>query len=220
MTMLRLVSTGLLLSVIVLSGCRGWAPESLATQQSTKQQPLVQDKDVERSSIERAKPKQEAAQTTEPQRILHYLYTNAEVFELCGRNLNKEDAERGSQVYKLGDRQYLVKLQCFLAAYQGNYAFVLYTKSSPRLHIQPLLLSTFTRDMAGNLVRLESTTVAGLPAFDPKQKVLTLSTKFRGIGDCGSVAKYKLVQNELRLTEFKVKYQCDGLTTPYQQIYP
>jgi hypothetical protein len=50
---------------------------------------------------------------------------------------------------------------------------------------------------------------------------MTNFTKFRGLGDCGSSALYKLEGDRMVLQEYRAKYECDGkYVQDFPVIYP
>jgi hypothetical protein len=91
--------------------------------------------------------------------------------------------------------------------------------------LHPLTMDVFYPDQAGQLVRTSEATVAGLSTFDPEQGVLTVFSKARGVGDCGSLADYRWTGSELELETYRYK-GCDDSTaefvdpTDYPQVYP
>lgn len=118
-----------------------------------------------------------------------------------------------SQVYRTGDRA-LVELQCARAAYQSVYAFV---ALQPDGTVQSLPLEVFYPDESGQFERTSETTVGGLASFDPETSVLTVFSKARGLGDCGSLAEYRWTGDALELATFR--YQACG-DSPEESIDP
>lgn len=146
----------------------------------------------------------------EPSAVLTYVYSHKDSLGVCPDKLDQEVSQKSSDVYPIDDRTYFVKLLCFMAAYQGNYEFLVYTKTSSGVEVKSLSLTLFSEDESGEITKTSDRSIAGLPDYDPSQQILSVFTKFRGLGDCGSVAKYKLVANELNLQEFRAKFDCDG----------
>ncbi len=159
------------------------------------------------------------AAPTESQ-VVADLVKNHQRFRLCSESLQADTAQKFSQAYKVDNQTYFVVLQCFLGAYQGNHEFVLYSPSAQGTTVKSLKLTTFEQAEDGSVKRREVSSVGGLPTFDPKQRTLTILTKYRGVGDCGTQARYRLDGKELKLLTFKAKFDCDGKLEPYQQLFP
>jgi hypothetical protein len=153
--------------------------------------------------------------------VLNNLLKNSKKVGFCKDSLDLEAAKRASEVYRLANQQYFVVLQCFLAAYQGNYEFLL-VNQQPRAKkpVTKLTVTEFVENQAGKVQKVESSSIGGLPTYDPKQRMLTINSKYRGLGDCGSQAKYKVQNTGLKLLEFKAKFACDGKLEPFQTLYP
>nr|WP_242024746.1 DUF1176 domain-containing protein [Leptolyngbya sp. FACHB-60] len=154
--------------------------------------------------------------------ILQTVYDQVESLDLCNGFYQPEAAQAESRVYRVGDRA-LVELVCANAAYQSVYAYVAY---QPDGSWQPLSLDVFYPDETGQFVRASEGTVGGLATFDPEQALLTVFSKARGIGDCGSLADYRWSGGELELETFRYQECSDSpeenLVEPanYPQIYP
>ncbi|MEA5452140.1 DUF1176 domain-containing protein [Leptolyngbya sp. CCNP1308] len=154
--------------------------------------------------------------------ILQTVYDQAESLDLCDGFYQPEVAQADSRVYRVGDRA-LVELVCANAAYQAVYAYVAY---QPDGSWQPLSLDVFYPDETGQFVRTSEGTVGGLATFDPEQGLLTVFSKARGIGDCGSLADYRWSGGELALETFRYQECSDSpeenFVDPadYPQVYP
>nr|WP_242024209.1 DUF1176 domain-containing protein [Nodosilinea sp. FACHB-13] len=153
--------------------------------------------------------------------ILQTVYDQVESLDLCNGLYQPEVAQAESRVYRLDDRA-LVELVCANAAYQSVYAYVAY---QPDGSWQPLSLDVFYPDETGQFVRSSEGTVGGLATFDPDQELLTVFSKARGIGDCGSLADYRWSGGELELETFRYQ-ECSDLPgevvepADYPQVYP
>ncbi|MGG6240537.1 DUF1176 domain-containing protein [Nodosilinea sp. AN01ver1] len=153
--------------------------------------------------------------------ILQTVLDQAESQDICDGFYQPEVAEAESQVYRLGDRA-LVELQCATAAYQSVYAYV---AVQPDGSLQPLTLDLFYPSEAGPFERTSEPTVGGLTSFDPETGLLTVFSKARGVGDCGSLAEYRWTGNELELATFRYQECSDSpgeFVEPadYPQVYP
>lgn len=93
----------------------------------------------------------------------------------------------GVTAYPLGGGRTLYGVQCALAAYQTS--FVLLLQEKPDGPGTLLNVPQYDND-AGKISRPAGSELAGLPTFDDKTKELTVFTKARGLGDCGSLVRY------------------------------
>ncbi len=117
----------------------------------------------------------------------------------------------GLEFYELAAGQYLVEVVCTTGAYQG-YQFYLHldeTKSPPASRL--LSFPSFESEDEGKpKKRTEIQEMWGLATFDAKTKLLEIHNKYRGPGDCGSLATYEFPHGTPRLKEFREKSECDG----------
>ncbi|PSR15687.1 hypothetical protein C8255_21770 [filamentous cyanobacterium CCP3] len=153
--------------------------------------------------------------------ILQTVLDQAESQDICDGFYQPEVAEAESQVYRLGDRA-LVELQCATAAYQSVYAYV---AVQPDSTLQLLALDVLYPDQAGQFERSSEATIGGLTSFDPETSLLTVFSKARGLGDCGSLAEYRWTGSDLELATFRYQECSDSpgeLVDPanYPQVYP
>ncbi|MBE9109848.1 DUF1176 domain-containing protein [Nodosilinea sp. LEGE 07298] len=152
--------------------------------------------------------------------MLQTVVDQAEARDFCDGFFQPEVAAE-SQVYRMGDRA-LVELHCARAAYQSVYTYV---AVQPDGTLQPLPLDLFYPDQAGQFVRSREATVGGLTTFDPAQGLLTVFSKARGLGDCGSLAEYRWTDGALELATFRYQACSDSpgeFVDPadYPQVYP
>ncbi|RAQ40359.1 hypothetical protein B9S53_16280, partial [Arthrospira sp. O9.13F] len=129
----------------------------------------------------------------------------------------------GSFAYPVGTQGYLVQLLCLQTAYQNNYKFFVYRETNQGVKVSRVKLPSFEINSSGQRVETQIDEVVGLVDYDPIQGVLTVFTKYRGIGDCGSFAKYQWDQVDFKAIEYREKSDCDGnFVEPenYPQIYP
>lgn len=164
-----------------------------------------------------------AEQNKQRSAVLPYIYQNAEKTNLCEGELDKSASEQFSSVYPLAQNRYLVQILCFMGAYQGNYRYFLYEKQTDSVSVQPLSLERYEPDDAGKITKTSENNVGGSPDYDPGQKTLSIMTKYRGLGDCGSLAKYQWDSDRFKVVEYRVKDKCDGKyiePDKYTQVYP
>ncbi|HIK11902.1 MAG TPA: DUF1176 domain-containing protein [Oscillatoriaceae cyanobacterium M33_DOE_052] len=162
-----------------------------------------------------------AATTTESDaNILGYFYSNKDTLNLCNSSLNEDYFKTGSEVYQIDGQKYLVKVGCFLAAYQPSVEFWLYQKTNTAsgVDVQPLNLVEY-RQEEGQTTKNEVHNIGGLATYDEGQRRLTVFTKFRGIGDCGTFSEYQFDGNKFDLVSYRAKFDCDGNFMPPEQ-YP
>jgi len=160
-------------------------------------------------------------------RILAQLYAQEESLELCDDFLDRDYSQNASQVFALNEQAYLVQVGCFLAAYQANYEFFTYTPTDADTdsggEFTPLTLTVFNQTESGDISQAEVRNVAGLSTYSPATRSLNIFTKYRGIGDCGTLADYQLKDGKFELVKYQAKFDCDGnYVEPeeYPQIFP
>lgn len=151
---------------------------------------------------------------------LAYVLQNRQELGICPDEFRSDDnnAGQGSRAFKISDKKYIVQIQCFLAAYQGSFEYVLWLGDSPQPKVIPLRFDSFQEPKDGQEPqKITSRGIAGIPRVNVRSQTITNFTKFRGLGDCGSSALYKLEGDRLVLQEFRAKYDCDG---EYVQDFP
>lgn len=164
-----------------------------------------------------------SVQPTSPQAVLADLYNRQAELGICPDGFDAEASPNGSFVYPVGDNQYLVQMMCFMAAYQGSYEYLIYTKTADGPQVKALKLARFQTDEHGQLSRLEEQQVGGLPEYEPGKQQLTMFTKFSGMGTCGSLATYQLQGDQFQLVEYRAKFDCDETVvdpSQYPQVFP
>ncbi|HEX8472420.1 MAG TPA: DUF1176 domain-containing protein [Pyrinomonadaceae bacterium] len=116
----------------------------------------------------------------------------------------------GLEFYELEEKKYLVEVLCASGAYQGSqvYAFLDETKSPPSGKL--LTFQTYESQEEDKLDKIETQELWGLATFDDKTKRLSVLNKFRGPGDCGSLATFGFADGVAELKEFRAKTKCDG----------
>ncbi|MCG6133808.1 MAG: DUF1176 domain-containing protein [Nostoc sp. LLA-1] len=114
--------------------------------------------------------------------ILNEVISRQKSLQVCDFEFDPEAARQFSEVYTNNQGQHLVQLLCFMAAYQGRFAFLQVDTSGSDLKIQPLELE-----------------VAGLPEFDSQTNILSNSYKFVGAGTCIQATQHYWRGDGLRL---------------------
>jgi len=122
--------------------------------------------------------------------------------------MSKEHA--GLLFHELSDRKYLVEITCTLGAYQGfqNYAYLDLRGDWPVARI--LSFPAYESEKEGELKKKETAELWGLSGFDPKTKHLIILNRFRGTGDCGTLATYGFHDGFPELVELRADLKCDG----------
>jgi hypothetical protein len=118
----------------------------------------------------------------------------------------------GLAFHALADGRYLAEVVCTLGAYQGYQRYYLLDESSSRPTARPLTFVTYeaTGKQGQPLTRVQTEELWGSPEFDSKTKRLTVTNRFRGPGDCGTLAVYAFDSGDPQLKEFRAKTACDG----------
>ncbi|WP_414521329.1 hypothetical protein [Umezakia ovalisporum] len=114
--------------------------------------------------------------------ILNEVISRQKNLQVCNFEFNPEAAKKLSQVYPGGINKYLVQLLCFMAAYQGAFTFLEVDTSEQELKIKSLKLE-----------------MAGLPAYEPKTKILSNTYKLVGAGTCIQETQHYWSGDQLRL---------------------
>ncbi|PHV63276.1 hypothetical protein CSQ80_05945 [Cyanobacterium aponinum IPPAS B-1201] len=156
----------------------------------------------------------------EKQVIISKIYENQKDIKLCNQERDQALSIDSAEIYPLKENQYLVEILCFLGAYQGNYQYLLYNRVNSA--IEKISFATF-RDNPQNLQLTNTFTLNGSPEFEPISQTLSLETKSRGLGDCGSFVVYQWQNSEFTLREYRYKSDCDGVylsPEKYPLIYP
>lgn len=99
----------------------------------------------------------------------------------------------GVEKHDLGQGRTLYCIQCGLAAYQAT--FVAMVRDAPDGPATLMRFPLYDSD-DGKIVRSEDTSFAGMPVFDPQHKTLTVFSKARGLGDCGSLVTYAFSEKD------------------------
>jgi len=126
----------------------------------------------------------------------------------------------GISVYALAPGRSLVEVRCAWGAYQGSQVYYLYDETRQPAGVQPLTFEVRESPDEGSLVKSESREIWGLPTFDPPSGQLSVLNKFRGPGDCGTLATYRFVDGRAQLAELRAKVACDGQGAEAPERWP
>jgi hypothetical protein len=104
---------------------------------------------------------------------------------------------------------------CSVGAYQAVY--VVYTATVDSTNIERMLFVSWGLD--GPV----ATNELGNAVYDPKTRILSSRSVFRGLGDCGASAEYKIVADEhgvgTKVLEIRYKPDCDGNETIFPKVF-
>ncbi len=157
-------------------------------------------------------------------RVIPYLVANRQELGACQDFVfDSELAQSASTVYRVGENAYLAHFVCGSTAYQPLQEYYFYEKTADVPVISSLSMQYLYSDAEGTLIETTERTMAGYSDFDPATQTISIFTKGRGLGDCGSLGFYRLEQTELKLDRFLAKEKCDGQyiePIEYPQIYP
>lgn len=152
-----------------------------------------------------------------------YIYDNREELNVCDGTIEAETSQEFSETYAIAPDKTLVQMLCFMAAYQGAYQYYVYAETDGGVEVTPLEFTTYLPGENGEYQAEMTRDFGGWPTYDPDNQTLTVFSKGRGLGDCGSWARYQLQGEAFELTEYRLKDDCDGnYVEPeeYPQIYP
>ncbi len=198
-------------ALIALSGCNRPAQEAHSSQQPAQQR-------LSREPVAQASP-------ALPQHDLSIAARAAwrEVLQWpaeCEESFQPATEDYGGLTfYPLATGESLVEVVCMVGAYQLSQVYLHYRETPPpAAHL--LSFPLYFPDEQGEWQREEATELTGLPEFDPDSHELTLLTKYRGVGDCGSLARYRFEDGTPHLVEFRGKAACDGSAEEWPRIGP
>lgn len=129
----------------------------------------------------------------------------------CEEDFNASVNEDGGLAfYPLGNEHYLLRVNCYLAAYQKGMVFYDVSTANHQISAKPLDLKTYnpqTKQLE-SLIDPETNEISGYDLFDEKNKKLSVHYKMRGVGDCGSSHEYMFDSDELVLVRL-VAQSCE-----------
>lgn len=131
--------------------------------------------------------------------LLHWPDNCEEAFQ----ELFKDESQAGMEFYQLGNRQYLVHITCYGGAYQPGFVLALYDEAKKKSRL--LRLKHYERATNGRITTYRDAEIAGFDTFNPKTKQLTVFSKSRGPGDCGSQVIYRFANGNLFVKEARAQ---------------
>jgi len=128
----------------------------------------------------------------------------------------------GVDFHALGNGRYLAEVVCTLGAYQGYQRYYLLDESHSPPIARPLTFTTYeaTGKRGQALTRIQTEELWGAPEFDSRNGRLKVMNKFRGSGDCGTLAVYSFDTGDPQLQEFRAKTACDGRGAGQPERWP
>lgn len=115
----------------------------------------------------------------------------------------KDEEQAGMEFYPLGNSQYLINITCYPGAYQPGFVLALYDEVKKKSRL--LRLKRYERATNGRVAAHEGAEINGFDKFDPKTKELTIFSKSRGLGDCGSLTIYRVASGSLFIKEARAQ---------------
>jgi hypothetical protein len=106
------------------------------------------------------------------------------------RALELDDAR--VRFFDLGGHLYLTEVGCTRGAYQDAHRYFLLDESTTPARARTFTLPTYAPDENEHWQPAELDEIAGEATFDAKRKLLTVSTRARGLGDCGTRGVYRV----------------------------
>lgn len=114
--------------------------------------------------------------------------------------LSSDKEDGGLAFYKIIDQTYVLRADCYVAAYQKGMIFMLVSVNGEKISGGQLEEQVYDPQTKTVKINTENDgQFLGLDSFDVKNKTLTIYTKGRGVGDCGSRSTYRLKNTDLEL---------------------
>ncbi|CAN5895746.1 hypothetical protein BH23GEM7_BH23GEM7_12670 [soil metagenome] len=141
--------------------------------------------------------------------------------EECERSfVPTNEADGGLTFYPLAEGRSLVEVVCLVAAYQRSHLYLMYDERTTPPQARLLRFPTYVLQPGQSWAPHQSAELTGIPEFDAAGDELTVLTRFRGVGDCGSVARYGFEGGQPVLLDFRGKVECDGRAEGWERIGP
>ena len=157
-------------------------------------------------------------------KVIPYLISNKSQIGACQDiRYEAEFTATSSQAYRVDENRYLAHFVCGSTAYQVLQEYYLYEQTTDAPLITILPISYFYTDLNGQLLEESERAIAGYSDYNVNDGTLSIFTKGRGLGDCGTLGFYRLDGSQLKVDRFLAKTECDGnYIEPinYPQVYP
>jgi hypothetical protein len=124
----------------------------------------------------------------------------------------REGDDAGLRFHALGGRRYFVEVACAPGAWQGSQIYYFLDERASPAAARPVEFATWEAGgPAGEtLVRRRATELFGNTEYAAAGRELKVVNRYRGSGDCGSYAVYRISAGKAELKEFRAKVKCDG----------
>jgi Protein of unknown function (DUF1176) len=103
-----------------------------------------------------------------------------------------------------------VEVVCTRGAYQGFQVYLYFDEGKTPTAAQLLTFKTYEAEDEHSLTEKQTEELWGTAQFNPRARELTVLNRYRGVGDCGSLATYRFPGGKPELVSFRVKLACDG----------
>lgn len=118
--------------------------------------------------------------------------------------------ELGIDATDLGGGKQLVRVSCELGAYNPASTWFFVERANGREKVSALSFPTYEVPDEFSTRAVTSPTLRGLDDLDVKRRELSVWRKFRGVGDCGISARYRVEGGKVRVLAIAAKLACDG----------
>jgi hypothetical protein len=116
----------------------------------------------------------------------------------------------GLEFFDLGEGRRLVQVLCAGGAYQPSQVFAVVDESGAKPSAKVLTFDIYESPSDDKLEKTSAQELWGLADFDARTKQLKVHNRFRGPGDCGTLATYGFDGGTPRLKELRADTRCDG----------
>lgn len=118
--------------------------------------------------------------------------------------------DAGLEFFELGEGRRLVKVLCAGGAYQPSQVFAVVDEGGAKPPAKVLTFDIYESPDDNELEKTSAQEVWGLADFDARTKRLRVHNRFRGPGDCGTLATYAFDGAAPALKELRADLRCDG----------
>lgn len=150
-------------------------------------------------------------------------YHNGQIDQRTLCDAQTEANEAGMKRIWMSEAQVVLQILCTRGAYQSGYVFYKVDNPGADEVITQLFFDT-PFDQGGALSWVEAP-LAMEASYNGETNTLTTLSKDRGLGDCGSSARFEWENTEEQgghfvLKEYRSKTECDGSMDSWPLVYP
>lgn len=116
----------------------------------------------------------------------------------------------GLEFFELGEGRRLVQVLCAGGAYQPSQVFAVVDETGAKPSAKVMTFDIYESPDDDKLEKTTAQELWGLADFDARTKQLTIHNRFRGPGDCGTLATYGFEGGTPQLKELRADTRCDG----------